>query len=74
MQIAVVRARATMATLTLVALAGVALTTAPGAEAKPKKKAQDVKVMTRNVFLGADLGPGLDAGSIGSSCRRTAGS
>ena len=65
MQIAVVRARATMATLTLVALAGVALTTAPGAEAKPKKKGQVVKVMTRNVFLGADLAPGLEAGSIG---------
>jgi endonuclease/exonuclease/phosphatase family metal-dependent hydrolase len=63
MQIAVVRARATMATLTLAALAGVALTTAPGADAKPKQKGQTVKVMTRNVFLGADLGPALESGS-----------
>ena len=73
MQIAVVRARITTATLTLVALAGVALTTAPGAEAKPKKKGQAVKVMTRNVFLGADLGPGLDAGSIGEFVQANGG-
>ena len=72
MQIAVVRARATMATLTLVALAGVALTTAPGAEAKPKKKGV-VKVMTRNVFLGADLTPGLEAGSIGEFVQANGG-
>ena len=73
MQIAVVRARATMAMLTLVVFAGAALTTAPGADAKPKKKGQVVKVMTRNVFLGADLGPGLDAGTIGEFVQANGG-
>jgi endonuclease/exonuclease/phosphatase family metal-dependent hydrolase len=61
MQIAVVRARALTVTLTALALAGIALTTAPGAEAKTKKKGQVVKVMTRNLFLGGDLSPALNA-------------
>jgi endonuclease/exonuclease/phosphatase family metal-dependent hydrolase len=45
----------------LVALVG--LTAVPGADAKPKPKPKTVpvKVMTRNLFLGADLGPAIAA-------------
>jgi len=60
--------RRTRRAIALVVGAAVALTVfavPAGADAKPKKKGQVVKVMTRNLFLGADLGPGLEADSIG---------
>jgi hypothetical protein len=47
----------------LVALTGLAAV--PGAEAKSKEpKGAQVKVMTRNIFLGADLGPALGAANF----------
>jgi hypothetical protein len=56
------RAWAVVALASLVAVAGLAAV--PGAEAKNKPKSVPVKVMTRNLFLGADLSPALAATSF----------
>jgi endonuclease/exonuclease/phosphatase family metal-dependent hydrolase len=59
------RARAFAVALLAGLIALVALVAAPGVDAKPKKKkAVPVKVMTRNIFLGADLGPALAANTF----------
>jgi hypothetical protein len=55
------RAWVITALASLVAVAGLAAV--PGAEAKKKPKSVPVKVMTRNLFLGADLSPALNSTS-----------
>jgi len=57
------RARAFVVALLAGMTALVALVAAPNADAR-KKRAVPVTVMTRNVFLGADLSPALDANSF----------
>lgn len=56
----------------ILALAGTLAVTlvAPAAAdaAKRKKRGVPVKLMTRNVFLGSDLAPGLSAGSLQELC------
>lgn len=61
-----VRARTALLALLAGIVALTALIAAPGAEAKPGKSkgAVPISVMTRNIFLGADLGPALSATSF----------
>jgi hypothetical protein len=59
---ALARPRAVLVAALAALIALTALVAAPGADAKPKKKkAVAVKVMTRNIFLGADLTPALNS-------------
>jgi Endonuclease/Exonuclease/phosphatase family len=50
--------------LPLVALAVVAMAIPAAADAKPRKRGPKITVMTRNLFLGADLAPAINATSI----------
>ncbi|MGH2988018.1 MAG: endonuclease/exonuclease/phosphatase family protein [Solirubrobacterales bacterium] len=59
---ALARPRAVLVAALSALIALTALVATPGADAKPKpKKAVAVKLMTRNIFLGADLTPALTA-------------
>jgi endonuclease/exonuclease/phosphatase family metal-dependent hydrolase len=61
--------RASLARPFLFALAGLiaALAAIVPAQAEAKKKNPKITVMSRNVYLGADLGPAIDAGSLGEA-------
>jgi hypothetical protein len=59
------RLRAIVVAVLAALMAITAMVAAADADAKSKKaKSVQVKVMTRNIFLGADLGPGLEAGGL----------
>jgi len=53
-----------LAAIAFFALALVALLAPTVSEAAKKKKDPDITVMSRNIYLGADLGPAIEAGSL----------
>ena len=56
--------RARLTIFPLLALVALLAPAAGHAAKKPKKQDPDITVMSRNVYLGADLGPAINAGSI----------